>query len=131
MLMEEMLGQVFNRVIQENEDGDTLTFHNSRNSYQFFHAQECCESVYIAEIHGELSDLQGAPLLQADEEINTEADDDDDYGNHTTWTFYKFATIKGSVTVRWCRSSNGYYSEAVNFTRLKRTGKREHPYGGY
>lgn len=33
--------------------------------------------------------------------------------------FYKFSTIKGSVTVRWCGTSNGYYSTRVKFKKIE------------
>ena len=108
--IENMVGKIFTSV---TEDGDTLTFANDTELFVFYHSQDCCERVRIEDIVGDLSDLVGEPLLIADE-VDGESPADFEAYESYTWTFYKFATRKGYVDVRWLGESNGYYSESVN-----------------
>lgn len=99
--------------IERNHDelklylGDTVYVH-------MYHQQDCCEDVFIEDICGDLDDLVGSPLLQAEEVTNHDSGPLNEYDESYTWTFYKFATVNGSVTIRWYGSSNGYYSEYVD-----------------
>lgn len=125
----ELIGKTFSEVktgksYDGDEESDILSFVGSK-SYEFYHAQDCCEHVRIEDICGDLSDLVGSPIITA-EEVTREAlgEDESDrskreVGEYGTWTFYKFATAKGSVTVRWLGESNGYYSESVYFREKK------------
>ena len=106
--MKRMLGKIFTKVESEN---DELVFSNAEESFRFLHYQDCCESVYIESIVGDLSDLVGVPILMAEESSNDM--ESNEYGDVIEWTFYKFATINGYVDVRWYGSSNGYYSTSV------------------
>lgn len=100
----------------ENKDNEELFFHTTDGDiYKMYHAQDCCESVTIEEIIGDLEDLIGSPLIMAEE---ASEEGERSWGT-MTWTFYKFATINGYVTIRWLGESNGYYSESVNIRKLE------------
>ncbi|MGE6895746.1 DUF7448 domain-containing protein [Priestia flexa] len=101
----------------QNNDNEELLFRTTNGeTYKMYHEQNCCESVSIEEIIGDLDDLIGSPITMA-EEVSQEGEDSD-WGT-STWTFYKFATNKGYVTIRWLGESNGYYSESVDFRRVQ------------
>jgi len=109
--LDEMLEQVFTKVwVTDNKD--SLIFENEKAQYVFSHLQDWCESVYVDEVIGDLSDLENLPLLVS--RLDTNSDDTNLNGGSYTWTFYSFATFKGYVTVRFLGTSNGYYSEEVD-----------------
>jgi hypothetical protein len=115
--IEDMVGKIFTRVSGGVGDGE-LVFENDTERFVFFHYQDCCECVDINDIVGDLEDLVGEPLLIAEEvEGSVPADFEDEYTESYTFTFYKFATRKGYVDVRWLGESNGYYSEGVSLGR--------------
>jgi hypothetical protein len=111
--VEVLMGKVLTKIEKINDD--ELFFHTTDGDvYKMYHYQDCCEWVRIEEIIGDIDDLIGSPITMA-EEITEESDEGYD---HQTWTFYKFATNKGYVTLRWLGESNGYYSESVDFKKL-------------
>jgi len=112
--IQQMVGKTFSRVTGGVGAGE-MVFENDSERYVFTHDQDCCENVDICDILGDLEDLVGEPLLMA-EEVSGEipADFNEAEYESVTWTFYKFATRKGYVDVRWLGESNGYYSESVD-----------------
>lgn len=119
MKMKELVGKIFTSVEASSASKDEIVFIESDGTrYRMFHEEDCCESVSIEDINGNLSDLVGSPILMAEEESNSTDPQPADQGDDSwTWTFYRFATSKGYVTIRWFGCSNGYYSESVTFAK--------------
>ena len=107
----------------ENHENEEIVFTaTDGRTFKLYHAQDCCESVMVEDVVGDLTDLVGVPLLMAEEAIS-ETDPEDHNAGETyrdsfMWTFYKLATIKGYVTIRWYGESNGYYSVSVDFAQV-------------
>lgn len=100
-----------------SSDKERLTLKTKDKSYRMWHRQDCCESVYLEDISGDLDDLLHSPILQAEESTN----DDNRPANADcsfTWTFYRLSTTKGQVVLRWLGQSNGYYGEGVDFDEV-------------
>ncbi len=108
----DLIGQVVVYIEKGEDRLDFTTLDGSR--YRMYHEQDCCECVCLEDIIGDLDDLIDTPMLLAEETSNSEYVDYES----TTWTFYKFSTVKGDVTLRWQGSSNGYYSESVDFEKI-------------
>ena len=104
------------------EDTQLLLFTEDGYKYSMYHDQDCCESVYIESVVGDLEDLLNEEILVAEESSSNENPADakvSEYQESFTWTFYKLATRKGYVDIRWYGESNGYYSESVSVVKEK------------
>lgn len=149
-----MIGVTMVKVTGHEQGSDSMIFHaDDGRRFVFYHQEDCCESVCIEDLCGDVEDLVGSPLLVAEEvssatrearldrlssnhtfdakdlvveaevqklcDVHAHVFDtsalEKDLGDSFTWTFYRFATAKGHVTVRWLGVSNGYYSESVSF----------------
>lgn len=121
MELKELLGKTLTESIGKKGGNEIIFKTTEGKTYKMYHSQDCCESVRVEDICGEMSDLVGSPITQADEETNDK--DPEGYKRENppesmTWTFYRLATAKGQVVIRWLGESNGYYSERVDFAEV-------------
>lgn len=115
-----LVGKILEEIII-NEEKTCMTFTTiNGDKYKMYHHQNCCESVYIEDIIGDIEDLIGSPIIMASEDSSNDNPPGvvKEYQNSFTWTFYNIATAKGHVIFRWYGESNGYYSEEVDFVQV-------------
>ena len=121
MNIKELIGKTILSIHGLDKDSDVVTIHTDDGKlYQMYHPQDCCESVSIESVCGDVDDLLGSLVITAEERTSGENPEGVkiDYQGSFTWTFYELATNKGSVTIRWYGESNGYYSESVSFEEV-------------
>ena len=106
---EQLQGMTITAVVYK-EPSESLLIHLNTHVLEMIHHQDCCETVYLADVVGSFEDLIGYPLLEVSESIVDIAT----AGSSSTASYYNFRTVKASVQLRWVGESNGYYSETVD-----------------
>lgn len=118
---EELLGKTIKSIAGVEIGSERIVIETSDGaSYQMFHDADCCESVSLNDVAGDIADLIGSPLVIAEKSTsgtNPEGVAPEWQDDSFTWTFYRLGTVNGIVVLRWYGSSNGYYSEDVAFIR--------------
>lgn len=110
-----LVGETITRCTGKVGDEEMRFDTASGKTFRMWHDQDCCEKVRVEDICGDLGDLIGTPILQAEESSNGDPLGFGDESESFTWTFYRISTAKGQVVIRWLGASNGCYSEAVDF----------------
>jgi hypothetical protein len=121
----DLLGAVLVSAVRADRSATFET--DTGDIYTLEHDQDCCEDVYLEDVAGDLADLVGSPLVLAEVSENPpespESPPEDHYHGSHTWTFYRLATAKGHITMRFYGTSNGYYSERVTVHRSRRADR--------
>ena len=129
----DLIGKTIINIVGMKKGSECIDIYTSDGMmYQMYHEQDCCEDVTVDDVCGDIQDLMGVPLLVVEERTSEENPPDVteqrlklqkdaayvEWQDSFTWTFYHFATSKGYLDLRWYGSSNGYYSERVDFKQI-------------
>lgn len=83
-----------------------------------YHKQDCCESVVLQELVGDIKTLLNEVVLEATQTFETPEDSEEH--ESVTLTDFTIRTAKGTVVLHWIGKSNGYHSETVEITKETR-----------
>src|SRR5213075_266858 len=119
MNFEDLQGKTFSLIENMVEGNDEITFTcTDGTKYKLYHDQCCCESVNIVDIDGDAEDLLHSTITLAEVSISSEQQPQQQASDSFTWTFYRIATQRGFLVLRWLGQSNGYYGEEVDFRQV-------------
>lgn len=116
---DKLQGNVIHKIVRS--ENELLFLTDGGLMFILEHRSDCCESVELIDICGDLEDLLFSPILGCEIVTNNTDPVLNSAGylpESFTWTFVKIWTAFGSVTLRWYGTSNGYYSEVANLYEL-------------
>jgi len=101
-----------------------ITIQGDRK-FVLFHNQDCCETVRIKRVTGNIEDVIGSSVLEAIETIWPQDEyppdaEKEKYDDSFSYTDFALRTHNGTMKIRWRGDSNGYYSESVSFVEVTR-----------
>jgi hypothetical protein len=115
--MATLFGEIIVEVSEHSDDH--IVFHTkSGKTFEMYHMQDCCESVEVYDISGNLQSLVGEEVTFFDEDVLSDWPSgvpEPKYLDSYTWTIYRIGTANQSIMIRWVGYSNGYYSERPYF----------------
>lgn len=117
MNVESIIGETLTYVDIDDSNEQILLTTKSGKQIRIYHSQDCCESVHIEDTHGSWHDLLGKVIIDATHEEDRE---NDPPKNEESWTrtTLTFKVNDATVINKWIGTSNGYYSESVNFEEI-------------
>lgn len=117
-IISEFIGKTFTKIEGGVQDSELKFYCEDGYVYTMYHNQDCCETVYVEDIIGDLQDLVGSPIYSAEE-----VSQHNPYAYESgTWTFYRMKSNRwdrDTIVIRWNGESNGYYSESVDIRKEK------------
>lgn len=118
MNQDKTIAELKNKTLTLIEKGDNeIVFTTaSGERYMMLHEQDCCESVVIETINGDLNSLVGSPITVALE--NVKSGESPNGYDSVTLTDFVLGTESARVEISWRGESNGYYSESVYFMQI-------------
>lgn len=118
---EYFIGKSIDRIDGGESGSDSVTFFfTDGTAVVSYHSQDCCESVSIERVDGDIAALIGQSILEASGEYGD--DPAPPHADSYTWTHHKLRTSAGEVDFVWLGESNGYYGETP-YTRITHGAK--------
>jgi hypothetical protein len=109
------IGKIFTKIVGMHKNSGEIVFSTKNETFCMAGAEGYPTrndvDVYIEDVCGDVEDLIDTKIVAA---IEAKSEN-----NQPTYTFYTLRTIKGTVTLRWYGTSNGYYAEEAEICQTR------------